>query len=295
MAGSGNKKRVIILDENKKGDAPVDEEAIAGLMDEIGRELKEEGDISPEERIGEDEGPKEAEEADAVRGADKTGKRRRISRMNRLRIVLIVSVAVLVCVIIAALRYVGNNYETPVKVYEEYLNKPSYDGEELSRALGNGVADKELAGLRTILKASDEYMDSLNRSVLKSEEIYHDNCDRYGDDFKYTVSIEGMKPLKENELRACEATLAGIVNDIGNSSLARSESAELTLAVTGLTAELEHARITRGYRLYCTQHVSGSMEDGPISAVENVNVTVVKLNGRWIMWDKIYEILRLSY
>ncbi|MCR5233122.1 MAG: hypothetical protein K6E53_04355 [Lachnospiraceae bacterium] len=290
MADDKEFKRVIILDEKRKGNRPVDDEAAKRLLKELNREdpFADTDDEPDDNNAGEETEITEVTRLRIVR-------KKRLSKKNKLLIGLAASLIVLVIVSVMAIQAVNNNYRTPVRIYEEYCNKRSYDGEDRSTAYGNGVASEELKQLRMLLRRSDDYVKGLNESVMQSEMRYQDNCFKYGEDFRVRVTIEGTSPLSPAELNSCRAELSGIINDIGNSSLARSGNSDLTLAVTELTDVLGHPRITKGYRLRCVQSVTGSMLDGPASSVEYKDFTVVRLNGRWIMWDEIYEILRLSY
>lgn len=282
MADNDDIKRVIILDEKKKNNEPADEDAAKELLEELNKYADDEDDG--------------VERVVTGRTRIRIKRRRKSGRLRKHLIILAASLVVLIIVSVIAVSGVTNNYRVPVAVYEEYLNKPSYDGEELSYAYGNGLAQRRLKNLRQLLReTTDTYMDGLNATVYESEEIYNSNLSRYGEDFRYTVRIDSAVPLSRTELLSLNNDFAGIIRDIGNSSLTRSGSGELTVAVVDLTSYLENARITRGYRLYCSCMVSYSEADGPSTEISEEEFTVVKLNGRWIMWDKIYDILRLSY
>lgn len=275
-------KRVIILDEKKANNEPADEEEAEELLKEL--DMYADGEDDGEERV--------VTERTRIR----IRRKRKLTKLHKHFLILIASLIVLVGVIIAAVTGINNNYRVPVAVYEEYLNKQSYDGEELSYAYGNGLAERRLKKLRQQLaESTDDYVDRLNATAIASEEVYKKNCSRYGDDFKYSVNIDSAVPLSHAELLGLTNDFNGIIRDISRSSYVRSGSGDLTVAVVDLTSALEDARITRGYHLYCTQTVTYSEPDGPSSEVESCEFTVVKLNGRWIMWDKIYDILRISY
>lgn len=279
-------KRVIILDEKKQNNEPVDE----GTEEELLRELDKYDSFDDESE----------EDPEAVVVTERTRirikRRRKLTGFHKHIIILAASVVVLIAVAAAAVSGVSNNYRVPVAVYEEYLNKQSYDGEELSYAYGNGLAERRLKKLRQLLRESEsDYQERINESVLRSEAVYEDNIRRYGDDFEYTVRIDSVVPLSHIELVSLTNDFDGIIRDINNSSLMRSDSGDLTVAVVDLTSSLDDSRITRGYHLHCTQNVTGAADDGPVSEMSKCEFTVVKLNGRWIMWDKIYDIFRLSY
>ena len=275
-------KRVIILDEKKRNNEPADDNAAEELLEELNRYADDEDD--GEERV--------VTERIRIR----VKRRKKLTGLHKHIIMLAASVAVLIVVAVIAISGVKNNYRVPVSVYEEYLNKPSYDGEELSYAYGNGLAERRLKKLRQLLReTSDDYTDRLNATAYASEAAYEENVKKYGDDFKYSVRIDGAVLLSHADLTGISNDFAGIVKDIGNSSYVRSGSGELTVAVVDVTSVLENARVTKGYHLYCTQTVSFPASDGPSAEMSPVEFTVVKINGRWIMWDKIYDILRLSY
>ncbi|MCR5406735.1 MAG: hypothetical protein K6E88_08115 [Lachnospiraceae bacterium] len=282
MADNENIKKVIILDEKKKNNGPADEDAAQELLEELNRYEDDEDDG--------------VERVVTERTRIRIKRRKKLTKLHKHIIILSVSAAVLIVVAVAAVSGVKNNYRVPVSVYEEYLNSPGYDGEELSYAYGNGLAERRLRKLRQILRDTDDtYVDRLNGTVIKSEEEYEENRERYGDDFKYSVHIDSIVPLNRYEILSLSNDFSGIIRDINNSSFVRSDSGDLTMAVIDVTSVLENARITKGYHLYCTQNVTGSKDDGPVSETDRCEFTVVKLGGRWIMWDKIYDILRLSY
>lgn len=281
MEDNENIKKVIILDEKKKNNEPAEEEA-QELLEELNRYA--DGEDDGEERV--------VTERTRIR----IRRRRKLTKLHKHIMILGASLIVLIAVAAAAVLGAGNNYRVPVSVYEEFLNSPGYDGEELSYAYGNGLAERRLRKLRQILRDTDDtYVDRLNGTVIKSEEEYEENRERYGDDFKYTVHIDSMVPLNRYEILSLTNDFSGIIRDINNSSFVRSDSGDLTMAVIDATSALENARITKGYHLYCTQNVTGSSDGGPVSEMSRCEFTVVKLGGRWIMWDKIYDILRLSY
>ncbi len=282
MEDNENIKKVIILDEKKKNNKPADEEEVQELLEELNRYADSEDD--GEERV--------VTERTRIR----IRRRRKLTKLNKHIMILGASLIVLIAVAAAAVLSAGNNYRVPVSVYEEFLNSPGYDGEELSYAYGNGLAERRFRKLRQILRETDDtYINGLNETVVRSRDEYEDNRKRYGDDFKYTVHIDSMVPLNRYEILSLTNDFSGIIRDINNSSFVRSDSGDLTMAVIDVTSALENARITKGYHLYCTQNVTGSSDDGPVSEMSRCEFTVVKLGGRWIMWDKIYDILRLSY
>ena len=138
-------------------------------------------------------------------------------------------------------------------------------------------------------------MDAFYASIDESRALYDENRIKYGDDFKYSIKINEAEPISSAQCNAYTSDFTGIIEDIGGSGLARMGNAELNAALADLTASLDGARVTRGYRLYCTMSVSGSTTDGPVSEITSCEFTVVKLKGRWIMWDSIYDIFKLSY
>lgn len=282
MADNENIKKVIILDEKKKNNEPVDEEAAQELLEELNRYAD-----------NEDDG---VERVVTERTRIRIKRRRKLTKLNKHIMILSASLIVLIVVAIAGVSGAKNNYRVPVSVYEEFLNSPVYDGEELSYAYGNGLAERRFKKLRQILRETDDaYVEGLNKTVVRSEEEYEDNLKRYGEDFKYSVHIDSIVPLSRYEILSLSNDFSGIIRDINNSSFVRSDSGDLTMAIIDVTSVLENARITKGYHLYCTQSVTGSTDDGPVSEMNSCEFTVVKLGGRWIMWDKIYDILRLSY
>ena len=310
MAKNRDVKRVIVLDGKKNNESRHDEEK-SERIGNAGGNTDDTADGSGYvdaltgvalQRIAElenDPGDEGTAETTAGYGSGrrtvKTNRKKRSAR-TRLILFLIISVVILIVAVVGAIRTVNNNFRTPVRIYEEYLNKPEYTGEELSRAYGNHVADKQFERLREILGGYEEYKESLDASLLKSRELYRDNCERYGDDFRYTVTIDGMEKLNSIQAAALQSELNGILNDIDASGMVRASDPTLKEAVQDVTRTLKKPGITGGYRVFCTQSVEGSREDGAVPGIqEHIEIIVVRLNGRWIMWDGIYDILKMSF
>ncbi|MCR5507930.1 MAG: hypothetical protein K6F34_04505 [Lachnospiraceae bacterium] len=287
MAGKDKKvKHVIILDDAKDEDELSDEE-----LDEPVR-VRRKTDTGPSLDDDEDDD----EESALTEGLTAGKKKKRMNRRIAIRLLfLLVSLIILGAVVIFAMTGVGNDYRTPVAVYEEYLNKDGYSSEDLAAAYGNGLAERGLRKLRKKLRQNQAYMDDLYSSMDESHAVYEDNRARYGDDFKYRVTINIAEPLSASQCNSYTADFAGLMNDIGRSWLAGTGDAKVTSALFDLTSSLEDARVTRGYRLYCTESVTGTSKDGPVNEAFPIEITVVKIKGRWIMWDGIYDIFRMAY
>ena len=276
------KKRVIILDEKKAGGKKADRDETEKLQEELDR-------YAPIE----DDEPVETPSVQRVH--IKVRKKKKHPRLRRRIILLVLSAAVFCIVAVTAVSGVKNNYRTPVFVYQEYLNKGGYSFEEAAMAYGNGLSSRRLSKLRKVLHSYDSYMDAFYASIDESQARYDEDRSRYGDDFKYTIVINEAVALSSSECSAYTDDFEGIIEDIGSSGLARMGDDKLNLALADLTSSLDGARVTRGYRLYCTKTVKGSRADGEANVSEPCEFTVVKLKGRWIMWDSIYDIFKLSY
>ena len=302
MPDNKTKKRVIILDGKKKHNDEAGSESEIKELEAFGEEvfgedfLKELASIDNAGKEDDNEDYSDVGETVTGHRRGRSSRKTGMSKKSKHLLILTVSTVILVLLAVGAVRTVNNNYQTPIKIYEEYLNKPEYTGEELSEALGNHVADKQLRHLRDILGRSDDYRASLDASLQKSRKVYENNCENYGDDFRFTVSVDGMKKLDSIQVSALRTELNGILGDINTSSLAGSDDPELTQAVKDVIAALEKPGVTAGYRVYCTQRVTGSREADPENGMHDYQIfTVVKLDGRWIMWDKIYDILKVAY
>lgn len=275
-------KHVIILDEERRKDDVAKNEA-----EELLREI--------DEYIGEeDNGPVKRNAGKK----SKTGRGRRplvSSHLKRHIITLSFSLIILAGVICAAILNSDIGYREPVKIYERYLNTPEYDGEELSFAYGNGLAGRKFKKLREIQHGFDDYNEMLNASRKVHRMEYEETCARYGENRRYSIRIDDAVKLSDGELGMLTADFNGIISDLSKSSYARASDAALESALKDLTDELGGAKISGGYRLYCTQSIQGSGEDGPVSETGKCEFTVVKINGHWLLWDRIYDIFRMNY
>ena len=277
-------KHVIILDEGKKEDNADTDEALL-LLSEIDEYIGEE---AGEPDMGEAEKP--GEKQVKVRP-----KRTVSSGFKKLTGFLAVSLLVLAVVLMIAFGELSTGYREPVRIYEKYLNTRDFDGEELSYSYANGLARHQFKALREAQRKMPGYEDMLMASRQANIAAYDETCTLYGEGRKYSLTIDEAVPLNDGELLALTGDFQGIIRDLAGSSYARSSEQALTEALKELTDKVGHAHITKGYRLHCTQNIRGSGEDGPVSPADKCEFTVVKLNGHWIMWDKIYDIFRMTY
>ena len=274
-------KHVIVLDEGKREEKESTDEAYRLLRD-------------IDEYIAEEEGGKEAPKP--VKKPIRIRRRKPVSTgLKKLLIALGLSLVVLTALVIIAAGNLDTGYREPVKIYEKYLNTRDCDGEELSFAYGNGLAGRQFKALRGVQREIPEYNDMLNASRQAFADAYDETCILYGEGRKYTLTVDEAVPLTENELLALTGDYEGIIRDLSGSSYARSSDPDLSAALKELTDKAGEAKITRGYRLYCTQNIRGAKDDGPVSLMEKCEFTVVRLGGCWIMWDKIYDIFRMTF
>ena len=277
-------KHVIILDEGKKKEKTETDEALL-LLREIDDYTGQEGAHETyEDKTGELKKPVMARKKSVVSSGHK-----------KLIGALLFSLLILATVLIIAAGELNAGYREPVRIYEKYLNTRDYDGEELSFSYANGLAKHQLRALREALHDMEGYDDMLMASRQANMDAYDRTCALYGNDRKYSVTIDNAIPLNESELLALTGDFEGIIRDLAGSSYAKSSDPALTAALEKLTDKVSKCHITKGYRLYCTQYLQGFANDGPVSLMEKCEFTVVKLNGHWIMWDRIYDIFRMSY
>ncbi len=277
-------KHVIILDESR----PHRTEPETDEPEEL---LKE-----PDE-YAEDEGKYKKKAADKPSDAGPAPVRKNhiSQRHGKLILALGVSLFILAAVLLFAVWQLDPGYREPVKIYEEYLNKEDLNGEELSYAYGNGLARRSFEKLREVQHGYEDYNMALEASADTYRAEYDRSCARYGEDRKYSITVNEAVPLTDGELLVIGDDLEGIISDLAVSSYARAADPELSSALKQLTDKMKDAKISGGYRLYCTQNISGSLSDGPVSVVNRCEFTVIKLDGHWIMWDKIYDIFRMTF
>lgn len=274
-------KQVIILDEGRKEE---DTDEALELLEQIDEYLLEEGqtDYKPREKVR--RRPRQYRHGKPVS-----------SGLRKLIIALSVSLIILAVVIFIAVGNLDMGYREPVKIYEAYLNNPDFDDEELSFACGNGLAKHQFERLRKIQHGFSDYNDALEASRRKNADNYNETCVLYGEGRKYSITVDDAVPLSDNDLLMLTADFEGLIKDLSESSYARASDPELAAAVSDLTDKVNNAHITRGFRLYCTQSIRGIMDDGPINDVNRCEFTVVRLNGHWIMWDRIYDIFKMTF
>lgn len=200
-----------------------------------------------------------------------------------------------------------NNYKTPIKTMQKYANmKKYYDSTDKQLDLLNGFAENESKALMKIMKDSEYYEDE-NLDDLKED--YKDRIDEmkdeYGKNYKYTYKVVDKEKLDKDELKEYRDELRDQADaldsqidaskdfdsddweDVADSmGLSKSKAKKYYSILKDLKKVYKNAKVTAGYTLTVEITLSGSELDEP--EVDETEITVLKVNGRWIPESALY-------
>lgn len=164
--------------------------------------------------------------------------------------------AVLFFVLIGALFNLGDSYKDPVKNYFAAMEKGS--GKKLQKAYGDKIVD----GLDNLLEEEDVYedeedIDDIDDVFDYMAEEYHDTLvDAYGKNIKVKYKITDKEKLDKDELKDIEKSLKEMLD--------------------------EKCKVKKGYEIEVEATVKGKDDKG----TDDQEITVIKLDGDWIMYDE---------
>ncbi len=168
----------------------------------------------------------------------------------------IAAAAVLFFVLIGGLFNLGDSYKDPVKNYFAAMEKGS--GKKLQKAYGDKIVD----GLDNLLEEEDVYedeedIDDIDDVFDYMAEEYHDTLvDAYGKNIKVKYKITDKEKLDKDELKDIEKSLKEMLD--------------------------EKCKVKKGYEIEVEATVKGKDDKG----TDDQEITVIKLDGDWIMYDE---------
>lgn len=221
--------------------------------------------------------------------------------LKKIRKWLLLAVAA-ICILVVALiglNYATNNYKTPIKTIEKYVNAKEYTLEKMTIDYDGGLAKKQTKQIFKVLRNSDLFLDLEEKIYDNSISNYEKKLDKYGDDFKITYTILGYDELTKKDLRTARAALQDYVYEIeaivdeteeftasdwGEAAeeigLLKAEFKELIKAFSELAKEYGRIEVSKGYEVSVLITTSGSELEEPKE--DEVEIKVFKVNGRWI-------------
>lgn len=233
------------------------------------------------------------------------------SRLSKNNIGHSIPWLILVFCVVALIGECNNYYKTPIKYSAKISNQEIYDIEKVSVQAWNGLATKELRQILCIMHNSDAYQEILEHAEYQLQREYNERMETYGENYEVTVKEVYRYPLSVYELREYRREIREIISEIGylvDSSeefksvdwreladeleLTKDEAKELIAVYGELVNKMEPVQVTEGYEVYLEKTVTGDLLKEP--EVSEQTVTVVKLNGRWILLD-IFDTMDLFF
>lgn len=229
-------------------------------------------------------------------------------------------ITIAICAIISVLVLWGgfsvltNNYTTPLRTVEKFVNAEDYTLQELALRTEGGLAKKQVKKILKILRNSDYYLDFEEEIYDESISDYEDKLDDYGDNFKITCTIIAKEELTKSDLRDYRSNLQEYVYDLESIvdetedysasdwgelaeglGLLKAEAKDLINAIQELADKYGRIEVTKGFVISYLTTITGDGLDEPLE--EEYEIYVYKVNGRWIGEDFgiITEILNDVY
>ena len=204
-----------------------------------------------------------------------------------------------------------NYYKTPIKYSVKISNQETYDIEKVSITAWNGLITKELWQILQIMHHSDAYQELLEDAQYWVQRDYAKRIATYGESYELTVQELNRRPLSVQELRETRRDIREIISEIGylvdqseefksvdwreladGLELTKDEAKALIAVYAELVNKMEPVRVTEGYEVTLARTITGDLLEEPEVSIQDI--TVVKLNGRWILLD-IFETMDLFF
>ena len=204
-----------------------------------------------------------------------------------------------------------NYYKTPIQYSVKISNQETYDIETVSIKAWNGLVTKELWQILQIMHHSDAYQELLEDAQYWVQRDYAKRIATYGESYELTVQELSRRSLSVQELRETRRDVREIISEIGylvdqseefksvdwreladGLELTKDEAKELIAVYAELVNKMEPVRVTEGYEVTLARTITGELLEEPEVSLQEI--TVIKLNGRWVLLD-IFETMDLFF
>lgn len=195
-----------------------------------------------------------------------------------------------------------NNYKTPIKTMQKYANMKSYyDSTDKQIALANGFCEDELKAMAKLEKSTEDYKEDKADAKEDFKDGIDEMKDEYGSNYKYTYKVIDKEKLDKDELKdirdnfrdqadAIESMIEetedfdsddweDMADSLGFDG-EKSKAKKYVSILKDMRKAYKGAKVTAGYTLTVEVSLSGSELDEP--EVDEREITVIKVNGRWI-------------
>lgn len=227
-----------------------------------------------------------------------------------------IAIAAAVVVLIAAIIVIGalnNTYSTPVKLMISDMNSrkaPKSLSSDLY--LLNGFMESEYEAIFDIIEKADEADRMLERMQDNFEESVESLEDKYGENYKYSYTVDEKEELEKSDLRAVRENLRNAADNLEEMieeteewdsddwedaadeiGLTKSQMKNLVKAMEDLKKVLDKAEVTEGYELSVLITINGDELDEPEETERTIEV--YKIDGRWVSLSNLSEAMSLMY
>ena len=222
---------------------------------------------------------------------------------NTSKKVWIAIAAVLTILIVGtfAISYLTNNYETPLKLVEDFLNDRTHKDpiKDMTKLL-NGLCVDEVNAIIKVLEKSEQYEDFEDRGKEQFELIVENFEEQFGDDYKFSYKIEEKEKLDKDDCDDYEDKIKDVAK-LFNQALkefddydsddwkemadqlgtSRADAKKLVEKMRDLQKELKNVKVSAGYELVLNFMISGNQLDE--TNEQELSICVYKINGRWFL------------
>jgi len=192
----------------------------------------------------------------------------------------------------------SNTYETPLDLTVALANAQTYSAyEKASYAVFNGFCEDEMKAITELQKKSDSYdADAVKESFEAQVDAMKEE---YGDNYKFSYTINNKEKLDSDKLKAFEDELGALadffksVADAYNNAdadgkqtvednlgLSQSDTKTIIENYEKLYNKMSGCKVTEGYELEIVLKTTGSELNEPEEETETI--CVYKVDGRWI-------------
>lgn len=229
-------------------------------------------------------------------------------------IAAIVLVAAALIALLCVLIFTGSTKTTPIKVMEKYANAKEVKIETVIKDVVGGIDGNNAAKIVRLAAKSEDFGDRFADLEENAADLYADNQDEYGKNFKirYKNDKEVEEKLESDERKEYRNEIKSLGEDYAElaKTLGKLKSADLKDLAEDLDMDVKDVKecieclktigqklkgveVSDGYYLEYFITITGSELDEPDE--DDGEVTVLKVNGKWVSEDCIDLLYTIYY
>lgn len=238
----------------------------------------------------------------------------KLKALDWKKILIVVAALAVVAVLVIVLLSLGNSKTAPIGTMQKYANAKSIKMENYYKDLLSGADGGNAAKIVKLLKKSDEFKEDFEEMEENFADSYEDNADEYGKNFK--IAYKSDKSVEEkidrDDLKDYKASIKSMGEDFAelgktlgklkssdlkdlaeDLDLSTSDAKELIDCLKDLGQKLKGADVTEGYDMEILTKITGSELDDPDE--DDFDLTVLKVNGKWVAYPALNSLYSLYY